>query len=99
MRLGRVVGTVTGTVKERSLTGHKLLMVDLVDADGAVVDRQVVAVDAVGAGVGDVVLVAGGSAARQAASAVGVPADLAVVMVVEEVVVDGRRTDPHGKGD
>jgi ethanolamine utilization protein EutN len=94
MRLGRVRGTVTGTVKDRGLSGKTLLVVDLVDADGRVVDGHHVAVDTVGAGTGDVVLVATGSAARQATAAMGIPADLAVVMIVEDVVVGGRVADP-----
>lgn len=98
MRLARVVGTVTGTVKEDSLTGHRMLIVDLVDPDGNVQESGQVAADAVGAGVGDTVLVTTGSAARQARSTMGIPADLAVVMVVDEVTVGGRRTNPGEKG-
>lgn len=98
MRLARVVGTVTGTVKDRSLTGHRLLIVDLIGPDGAVVEAGHVAADAVGAGQGDVVLVAGGSAARQAATTMGIPADLAAIVVVDEVVVGGQRTNPDEKG-
>lgn len=94
MRLGRVVGTVTGTVKDKSLTGHRMLIVDLVTTDGKVVEPEVVALDAVGAGEGDVVLVASGSAARQAARTMGIPADLAVVVIVEDVTVGGRPVDP-----
>jgi microcompartment protein CcmK/EutM len=97
MRLGRVVGTVTGTVKDRSLTGHRMLIVDLVTTDGTVVEPQVVALDAVGAGEGDLVLVTTGSAARQAGRLAGIPADVAVVVIVEDVVVGGRATDPSKK--
>ena len=98
MRLARVVGTVTGTAKDRGLTGSKLLLVDLVDAAGAVVDADQVAVDTVGAGSGDLVLVASGSAARQAVSAVGLPTDLAVVMIVDELTAERRtRGSVEGK--
>ncbi len=85
MRMARVVGTVTGTAKDRGLVGHKLLLVDLVDSTGSVVDPDHVAVDAVGAGTGDLVLVAAGSAARQAQSSMSMPTDLTIVMIVEEV--------------
>ncbi|CAN5288683.1 propanediol utilization microcompartment protein PduN [soil metagenome] len=95
MRLARVVGTVTGTMKDHALTGKKLLLVDLVDSSGAVVDSDQVAVDTVGAGAGDLVLVAGGSAARQAASAIGLPTDLAVVMIVDELTAE-RKTEGSG---
>jgi ethanolamine utilization protein EutN len=98
MRLARVTGTVTGTMKEKSLVGQRLLIVDLVGPDGDIQDAGHVAADAVGAGVGDVVLVTTGSAARQAVSTMGIPVDLAVVVVVDEVVVGGRRTNPDQKG-
>lgn len=90
MRLGRVVGTVTGTVKDRALAGRTLLLIDLVDSSGTVVEFDQVAVDTVGAGQGDLVLVAAGSAARQAAAAIGLPTDLAVVLIVDEVTASGR---------
>jgi microcompartment protein CcmK/EutM len=97
MRLARVVGTVTGTVKDRSLTGHRMLIVDLVTTGGKVVEPEMVALDAVGAGEGDLVLVTTGSAARQAARLAGIPADLAAVVIVEDVVVGGRVADPSKK--
>lgn len=96
MRLARVVGTVTGTVKDRALTGRKLLLVDIVDSSGAVVDSNHIAVDTVGAGSGDLVLVASGSAARQAASAIGLPTDLAVVLIVDELTAE-RGTEGSGR--
>jgi microcompartment protein CcmK/EutM len=89
MRLGTVVGTVTATVKDGSLTGRSMLVLDLVDAGGSVIEHHVVATDTCGAGIGDTVLVTSGSAARQAAGASGVPSDLAIVAVVEEVSVPG----------
>ncbi len=94
MRLGRVVGSVAGTIKDRSLTGHRLLIVDLVDPDGTVVDSGLVALDAVGAGEGDTVLVASGSSARQAERTMGTPADLAAVLIVDEVIIKGGKVGP-----
>ena len=87
MRLGRITGTVTATAKAEALTGQKLLVVDLVDAGGAVVDPSRVAPDTVGAGVGDMVLVTQGSAARMAAGLSGAPVDLAIIAVVDRVSV------------
>src|SRR5690606_20002857 len=85
MRLGRVVGMVTGTAKDPSLSGHKLLVVDLVDGDGEVTDRHQIVVDAVGAGVGDTVLVATGSAARQAAQTRGSATDATAEAIIDEI--------------
>ena len=64
MKLARVTGTVEATVKAASLTGKKLLLVDLIDGLGEVAVPAFVAVDTCGAGVGDQVLVTFNSAAR-----------------------------------
>jgi microcompartment protein CcmK/EutM len=57
MQLGRIVGTATSTVKHRSLAGWKLLVVQMLMADGQSPDGEpVLAVDRLGAGPGDVVL-------------------------------------------
>lgn len=88
MQLGRVVGMVTGTAKDPSLSGHKLLVVDLVDGKGQLVARHQIVTDAVGAGVGDLVLVATGSAARQAASTRGSATDATAVAIIDEITID-----------
>lgn len=90
MRLARVVGTVTATVKDRAFAGHRFLIVDLVDPAGNVLEAHHVAADAVGAGTGDLVLVTSGSAARQAQRTVAIPADLAIVMIVDEIAIGGQ---------
>ena len=83
MKLGRVIGTVTATAKDAGLSGRALLIVDLTDAAGKVTEPSVVAVDTVGAGQGDQVLVAFGSAARMPAGAALVPTDAAILAVVD----------------
>lgn len=85
MRLARVTGTATATVKEAGLTGLKLLVTDVVDGGGAVLAPGVVAADAVGAGVGDLVLLAEGSAARLPSACAGQPVDAAAVAIVDDV--------------
>lgn len=58
MQLGRVIGTATSTVRHPSLAGWKLLVVQLLAADGSSPDGEpVLAVDSLGAGVGDGVIV------------------------------------------
>ena len=66
MLIGKVVGTVVASRKEEKLEGVKLLVLKQVDVEGREGSAYVVAVDAVGAGVGEVVLYASGSSARQA---------------------------------
>ena len=57
MQLGKVIGTATSTVKHRSMDGCKLLVVQLLAVDGASADGEpVLAVDSLGAGRGDTVL-------------------------------------------
>ena len=85
MRLARVTGTVTATVKESSLAGSKLLVVDVEDGADNVLDRSLVAVDTIGAGVGDMVLVTTGSAARLGSGGATQPLDAAVIAVVDHV--------------
>jgi ethanolamine utilization protein EutN len=65
MVLGQVVGSVVATQKDKSLLSKKLLIVKSVDLDGNLLDSFVVAVDIIGVGVGEKVLVVSGSSARQ----------------------------------
>lgn len=87
MRLAHVTGTVEATVKDASLTGSKLLVVDLVDGGGAVLSVGHVAIDSVGAGVGDTVLLTRGSAARMPSGSAGQPIDLSIIAIVDRVTV------------
>ncbi|MEM7426502.1 MAG: EutN/CcmL family microcompartment protein [Pseudomonadota bacterium] len=90
MKLARVTGTVTGTVKDSQLTGQKMLLVDIVDAGGTVLEPSVVALDVCSAGPGDHVVVSTGSAARLPAQTSGVPTDATVVAIIDEITVDGK---------
>jgi carbon dioxide concentrating mechanism protein CcmL len=65
MQIAIVRGTVVSTQKDPSLQGTKLLLLQFVDADGQPLPRYEVAVDVVGAGNDEWVLVSRGSAARQ----------------------------------
>ena len=91
MVLGRVVGTVVSTKKEDELQGLKLLLVKACDADGKPTGSTVVAVDAVGAGVGEVVLYASGSSARQTKVTKDRPVDATIMAIVDQVEIDGQR--------
>jgi microcompartment protein CcmK/EutM len=91
MVLGKVVGTVVSTRKEEELAGLKLLLVKACDADGKPTGSTVVAVDAVGAGVGEVVLYASGSSARQTKVTKDRPVDATIMAIVDQVEIDGAR--------
>ena len=87
MLLGRVIGTVVATRKEPELEGLKLLLVRQADAEGKATGALVVAIDAVGAGVGEVVLYASGSSARQTAVTKDRPVDATIMAIVDEIAV------------
>ncbi|MGH6932923.1 MAG: EutN/CcmL family microcompartment protein, partial [Dongiaceae bacterium] len=75
MYLGRVVGTLVATRKEPSLEGLKFLVLKQLDVAGQETGAYRVAADAVGAGLGEVVLYATGSAARQTTQTQDRPCD------------------------
>jgi ethanolamine utilization protein EutN len=86
MELARIVGSVVASMKEPRLTGSKLLLAEPVGVDGAIRgDTPYVAVDLVGAGEGEVVVVVRGSPAARALDVEGAPVDAAVVGIVDTV--------------
>ena len=90
MNLGKVVGTVVSTRKDEKLVGTKLLVVRQIDLDGKETGAFVVAVDAVGAGPGEVVLYASGSSARQTTVTQDRPADAVIMAIVDSIEVGGE---------
>ncbi len=89
MLLARVIGTVVASRKEESLSGLKLLLLRCVDAEGKDSAATVVAADAVGAGVGEIVLYAAGSSARQTVMTDKRPVDAVVMAIVDQWEVGG----------
>ena len=89
MLLGKVVGTVVATRKEPTLEGSTLLLVRGLDLDNKPTATLVVAVDAVGAGVGEVVLYASGSSARQTEKTKDRPVDATIMAIVDQLEVNG----------
>jgi microcompartment protein CcmK/EutM len=85
MELGRVEGTVVSTAKTGRLKGHKLLLVNLVSPDTKPTGNYVVAVDAVGAGEGEIVIVVRGSSARQVDDLANIPTDTSIVAIVDTI--------------
>ena len=90
MLLGQVIGTVVATRKDEELEGLTFLVVKGVDIDGKMTGPLVVAVDAVGAGVGELVLFAAGSSARQTHVTKNRPVDHVVMAIIDEVMAEGR---------
>ena len=90
MLLGRVAGTLVATRKEPRMSGLKLLVLRQVDVDGSEPGGYVVAADAVGAGVGEMVLYATGSSARQTEFTHERPGDAVVMAIVDSWEVGGE---------
>jgi microcompartment protein CcmK/EutM len=88
MTLGTVVGTVVATRKEQTLEGLRFMLVRLVDVEGQETGGFVVAADAVGAGPGEMVLVASGSSARQTQATNNRPVDAVIMAIVDTWEVD-----------
>lgn len=89
MLLARVAGTVVASRKEPRLEGLKFLVLEQLDVDNKPSGGYVVAADAVGAGVGEVVMYASGSSARQTEYTFERPCDAVVMAIVDSWEVDG----------
>ena len=88
MLAGKVVGSVVATRKNEKLIGNKFMIVEVVDKMRAA-KQQLIAVDNIGAGIGEYVLVAQGSAARIGCDMQDAPVDAAIVGIIE----DGTRLE------
>ena len=93
MLLARVVGNVVSSRKSERLIGTKLLIIEPVDfkkqkSDG----RLMVAIDAVGAGVGEVVLIVQGSSARLTETTKDTPVDATIMAIVDYIELEGKQT-------
>ena len=87
MFLGKVIGTVWSTRKDENLIGAKFLIVRQLDLDLKEKDQFVVAVDSVGAGEGEIVLVATGSSSRQTEFTKNKPIDAVIMAIVDKLDV------------
>ncbi len=92
MVIGQVIGTVVATRKHERLVGGKIQVVQPLEPRTMRPDGEVfVAVDAVGAGVGEQVLIARGSAARKAVDNESAPVDATIVGIIDEIdISDGN---------
>lgn len=89
MKVAKVIGNIWATRKEEKLAGYKLLIVQPVNIlDGSDDKLPIVAVDMIGAGVGEKVLIVNGSSARGAVGNQDVPVDAAVVGIVDDQEID-----------
>ncbi|GAB4183252.1 MAG: EutN/CcmL family microcompartment protein [Calditrichia bacterium] len=99
MILAKVAGTVVASQKEKSMEGLKFLLLQQIDAEGNEKNSFVVAVDAVGAGVGEIVLYATGSSARQTVVTDKKPCDAVVMAIVDNWEINGNLKYKKGESD
>lgn len=99
MKLAKVIGTVVATEKDAKLDGFRFLMLGLWGADNEPAGGSVVAVDAVGAGVGEMVLFASGSSARQTVATDKKPIDAVVMAIVDSWEIEGEEKYRKGESD
>ena len=91
MLIGQVVGTVVATQKHRKFEGAKLLLVQPLNGDGTPRGTALLAVDGVGAGVDEkVLIVLEGRAAGEALGRKAAPVDAAIIGIIDEIDIDGR---------
>lgn len=95
MKIGRVVGTVVSTINAPVFEGRRLLLCDLLDLAGQPTRSYTIAVDAVDAGAGEVVLILDeGNSARQVVGVDPAPIRAVVVGIVDQLIVDGESVRP-----
>lgn len=90
MFIGKVVGTVVANRRDPRLEGLTLLLVQRVDVDLSELGGSVLAVDAVGSGLGEYVLYATGSSARQTDQTNKRPVDAVIMAIIDRWDVDGE---------
>lgn len=83
MIVGKVVGSLVSTRKSDKLIGNKFMVIEPLNKMKSATD-QLVAIDNIGAGIGEIVLVAQGSAARIGCDMEHAPVDAAIVGIVDE---------------
>ncbi len=92
MLIARVIGTTVSTIKDEKITGQKLLVMRQTDETGKPFGKPYVAVDTVAAGVGDLVLTASGSSARQTTLTKDRPVDAVIMAIIDSLEVEGKTT-------
>ena len=90
MLIARVIGTTVSTIKDEKLEGRKLLILRQTDETGEPSGKPYVAVDTVDAGIGDLVLTAAGSSARQTNITKDTPVDAVIMSIIDSLEVDGK---------
>jgi len=89
MLIAKVIGTTISTIKDKTLTGRKLLILRQADETGTPFGKPYVAVDTLDAGIGDLVLTAHGSSGRMTEITQNRPVDAVIMAVIDHLEVGG----------
>lgn len=92
MLIAKVIGTTIATIKDEKLVGRKLLILRPADEKGIPSGKPYVAIDTLDAGIGDLVLTASGSSARQTNITKDTPVDAVIMAVIDSLEVEGKET-------
>lgn len=87
MYLGKVIGTAVATRKDENLVGTKLMVTQPLDINLKPKGDSLIAVDTVGAGIGELVIFVKGTAGRIAARKMDAPIDVSIVGIVDEITI------------
>lgn len=97
MYSAKVIGTVVCTTKDEKLSGRKLLVVQPVSLLNMQYEgKPAVAIDSVGAGMNEIVLVVGGSSARQTSVTANTPVDATIMAIVDLIDIEGKKVFDKG---
>ncbi|MBU5425440.1 EutN/CcmL family microcompartment protein [Tissierella pigra] len=88
MKIGRVIGTIVATRKDEKLIGTKLMITQPLDLDLNPLGESIIAVDTVGAGIGELVAFVTGTASRIAARKMDSPIDASIVGIIDEIDIN-----------
>lgn len=91
MNVCKVKGNVVSTNKSEKLNGLKLMVIVQIDmVSGKETGNPLIAIDTVGAGIGEVVMMVGGSSARQTAHTENKPVDAAIIGIIDSIEIEGK---------
>ena len=102
MLLARVKEPIVSTAKVENLTGKKLLLVEIISGGGRGLQgtgRHLVCLDAVGAGMGELVLAVQGSSARMAPEMGDTPTDAVIIGIIDSMHAGGQRLEVSEHGE
>jgi microcompartment protein CcmK/EutM len=99
MKLCKVIGFATASIKREGLSSYKLLILKPIDDSGRPTGESFLAVDTVGAGLSEVVAVATGTPATHALADRNLPVDAAVIAIFDHVTINNKEVDTKTKED